>query len=117
MNADTIRIGNGAGFWGDNLDAPYFLVRDGRIDVLTLEYLAELSMAILAHMRSKDPGAGYVGDFPELLERLVPLLEAQGGPTIVTNAGGLNPRACARRCGERSWGRGPRRHGHWRHHR
>ena len=94
-----IRIGNGAGFWGDNLDAPFLLARDGRLDVLTLEYLAELTMAILAHLRSKDPRPGYVGDFPELLERLAPILNEQAGPTIVTNAGGLNPSACAARCG------------------
>ncbi len=65
-----LRVGNGAGFWGDNLDAPYLLARDGRIDVLTLEYLAELTMAILSHLRSKDPAAGYVTDFPDLVERL-----------------------------------------------
>jgi hypothetical protein len=94
-----IRIGNGAGFWGDNLDAPFLLARDGRIDVLTLEYLAELTMAILAHLRSKDPNAGFVGDFPDLLDCLAPILKEQGGPSIVTNAGGLNPTACAARCG------------------
>ncbi len=99
MADETIRIGNGAGFWGDNLDAPYYLARDGRIDVLTLEYLAELTMGILAHLRVKDPSAGYVGDFPELLARLAPILQASRGPSIVTNAGGLNPNACARRCG------------------
>ena len=94
-----LRVGNGAGFWGDNLDAPFLLSRDGRLDVLTLEYLAELTLAILAHLRAKDPDSGYVGDFPDLLERLAPLLKDQGGPAIVTNAGGLNPVACARRCG------------------
>ncbi len=99
MTVGPIRIGNGAGFWGDNLDAPFLLARDGRIDVLTLEYLAELTMAILAHLRSKDPRAGYVGDFPELLERLAPILKEQGGPAVVTNAGGLNPPACAAKCG------------------
>ncbi len=99
MAVETIRIGNGAGFWGDNLDAPFLLARDGRIDVLTLEYLAELTMAILAHLRTKDPASGYVGDFPELLERLIPILKETGGPDIVTNAGGLNPSAAARRCG------------------
>src|ERR1700733_4125290 len=96
----TLRVGNGAGFWGDNLDAPFLLARDGRLDVLTLEYLAELTLAILAHLRSKDPKAGYVNDFPELLERLAPVLKEQGGPSIVTNAGGLNPGACAVRCGK-----------------
>ena len=94
----TVRVGNGAGFWGDNLDAPYLLARDGRLDVLTLEYLAELTMAILSHLRSKDPSAGYVTDFPELVERLAPILREQPGLRIVTNAGGLNPLACAVHC-------------------
>jgi hypothetical protein len=94
-----LAVGNGAGFWGDNLDAPYLLARDGRIDVLTLEYLAELTMAILAHLRTKDPRAGYVTDFPELAERLTPVLKEQDRLRIVTNAGGLNPRSCAERCG------------------
>ena len=92
--ARPIRIGNGAGFWGDNLDAPFLLTRDGGLDVLTLEYLAELTMAILAHVRSKDPKSGYINDFLDLLERLAPLLKERGGPAIVTNAGGLNPSAC-----------------------
>src|SRR6476469_3261582 len=90
-----IRIGNGAGFWGDNLDAPYLLARDGKLDVLTLEYLAELTLAILSHMRSKDPEAGFITDFPDLVERLTPILREQPGLRIVTNAGGLNPVSCA----------------------
>ena len=96
----TLSVANGAGFWGDNLDAPYLLARDGQIDVLTLEYLAELTMAILSHLRSKDPKAGFVTDFPELVERLAPILVEKVGLRIVTNAGGLNPPACAARCGE-----------------
>lgn len=98
MGGGTIRIGNGAGFWGDNLDAPFFLARDGDLDVLTLEYLAELTLAILCHLRAKDPAAGYVTDFPELLERLSPILRDRGEMRVVTNAGGLNPTSCARRC-------------------
>ncbi|GAC1475870.1 MAG: hypothetical protein NVSMB9_29180 [Isosphaeraceae bacterium] len=94
----TLRVGNGAGFWGDNLDAPYLLARDGRLDVLTLEYLAELTLAILSHLRAKDPNAGYIGDFPELLTRLAPILHDQERLKIVTNAGGLNPLACAEHC-------------------
>ncbi len=94
----TLAVGNGAGFWGDNLDAPYLLARDGRIDVLTLEYLAELTMAILSHLRSKDRRAGYVTDFPELVERLAPVLSEKQALSIVTNAGGLNPASCAARC-------------------
>ena len=96
----SIRVGNGAGFWGDNLDAPYLLARDGQIDVLTLEYLAELTMAILSHLRSKDATAGFVTDFPDLVERLAPILVEKEALRIVTNAGGLNPPSCARLCGE-----------------
>jgi hypothetical protein len=98
MRDEPIRIGNGAGFWGDNLDAPFLLARDGRLDVLTLEYLAELTLAILSHLRTKDPTAGYVSDFPELVARLIPLLTEQESLRIVTNAGGLNPPGCAVRC-------------------
>lgn len=97
--ASALRVGNGAGFWGDNLDAPAVLVRDGRLDVLTLEYLAELTLAILAHLRSKDPAAGFVTDFPDLLDRLAPHLGEPDRLAIVTNAGGLNPSSCATRCG------------------
>ena len=100
MRQDVLRVGNGAGFWGDDLNAPYLLAHDGCLDVLTLEYLAELTLAILAHLRVRDPSAGYVNDFPELLPRLAPLLKEQPRLKIVTNAGGLNPRACASRCGE-----------------
>lgn len=96
---NPIRIGNGAGFWGDNLDAPLTLAHSGEIDVLTLEYLAELTLAILAHLRSKNPNAGYVTDLPELLERLAAPLRDQPNLSIVTNAGGLNPRAAVARCG------------------
>jgi hypothetical protein len=95
----VLSVGNGAGFWGDNVDAPFLLARDGRIDVLTLEYLAELTMAILSHLRSKDPTKGYVSDFPELIERMGALLRSNERLKIVTNAGGLNPHACARACG------------------
>ena len=94
-----IRIGNGAGFWGDNLDAPFLLARDGELDVLTLEYLAELTLAILSHQRAKSPAAGYVGDFLDCLARLAPILSDQAGLKVVTNAGGLNPWSCAIKAG------------------
>src|SRR3954463_746131 len=94
--AESIRIGNGAGFWGDNLDAPIRLAEKGGLDFLTLEYLAELTLSILAHQRRLDPEAGFVGDFPATVARLIPILKAQPGLRIVTNAGGLNPAGCAR---------------------
>ena len=95
-----VRIGNGCGFWGDNLDAPIHLARDGRLDYLTLEYLAELTMSILAVQKAKDPAAGYASDFLDVLGRLVPILKQQPGLKIVTNAGGMNPHGCAAKARE-----------------
>jgi hypothetical protein len=95
-----VRIGNGCGFWGDNLDAPVRLAQSGRLDYLTLEYLAELTMSILAVQKAKDPGAGYATDFLDVLDRLAPILKAQPGLKVVTNAGGMNPRACAAKAKE-----------------
>ncbi|HWA98145.1 MAG TPA: acyclic terpene utilization AtuA family protein [Pirellulales bacterium] len=92
----TIRIGNGAGFLGDNLDAPRRLVEAGALDYLTLEYLAELTLSILARKREKEPQAGYADDFLTVLKSLVPVLQAQPKLRIVTNAGGVNSIACAR---------------------
>ena len=92
-----VRVGNGCGFWGDNLDAPILLAESGRLDYLTLEYLAELTMSILAAQKQRDPQAGFAGDFLDVLERLVPLLIAQPQLKIITNAGGINPTSCAQR--------------------
>jgi Acyclic terpene utilisation family protein AtuA len=90
-----VRIGNGCGFWGDNLDAPLRLARDGKLDYLTLEYLAELTMSILALLKQRDPQAGFAHDFLDVLGRLSPLLDRQPQLKIVTNAGGMNPTSCA----------------------
>src|SRR5438876_6026473 len=90
-----VRIGNGCGFWGDNLDAPVLLAEHGRLDYLTLEYLAELTMSILALQKQRDPQAGFAADFLDVLERLVPVLKSQPGLKIITNAGGINPAGCA----------------------
>ncbi|QJW95706.1 acyclic terpene utilization AtuA family protein [Frigoriglobus tundricola] len=90
-----VRIGNGCGFWGDNLDAPVRLATAGRLDYLTLEYLAELTMSILAVQKAKDANAGFATDFIDVLGRLAPVLAAQPDLKIVTNAGGMNPHACA----------------------
>src|SRR5260221_3321657 len=91
----TIRIANGAGFLGDNLDAPRRLVEAAEVEYLTLEYLAELTLSILARLREKDPAAGYAADFVMVLGSLCPALGRQSVLRIVTNAGGMNPRACA----------------------
>jgi hypothetical protein len=91
----TLRIGNGCGFWGDSVDAPVRLAEDGQLDYLTLEYLAELTMSILALLKQRDANAGYATDFLDVLARLVPNLKSQPKLKIVTNAGGMNSRACA----------------------
>ena len=65
-----VRIGNGCGFWGDNLDAPIRLARHGRLNYLTLEYLAELTMSILTLLKRREPTAGYAHDFLDVLTRL-----------------------------------------------
>jgi len=91
----SIKIANGAGFLGDNIDAPRLLVERAQVDYLTLEYLAELTMSILARQREKDPSAGYATDFIDVLKSLVPALQAQPNLKIITNAGGVNPNACA----------------------
>src|SRR6266849_1968937 len=96
----TIRIGNGCGFWGDSGDAPIRLVEHGRLDYLTLEYLAELTMSILAQQKQRDPKAGFATDFLQVLERLTPLLQQQPNLKIVTNAGGMNAEACGARARE-----------------
>lgn len=90
-----VRVGNGCGFWGDSPDAPVRLAEAGRLDYLTLEYLAELTMSILAVQRQKDAAAGYATDFPDVLARLTRALAEQPNLRVVTNAGGMNPHACA----------------------
>ncbi len=94
---NKVRIGNGCGFWGDSLDAPIRLAEKGALDYLTLEYLAELTMSILALQKQRKPDAGFAVDFLDVLERLGPILQAQPQLKIVTNAGGMNPLACAAR--------------------
>src|SRR4029078_1615698 len=91
----TIRIANAAGFWGDDPDAPRRLLASAEVDYLTLEYLAELTMSILAHHRAKDSSAGFATDFLGTLRDILPTWRQQPKLRIVTNAGGLNPIACA----------------------
>ncbi|MFJ5560480.1 acyclic terpene utilization AtuA family protein [Streptomyces sp. NPDC093250] len=86
----TLRIGNFSGFYGDRLDALREMLTGGEVDVLTGDYLAELTMLILARDRLKDPSAGYARTFLRQLEECLGLAHEKG-VRIVTNAGGLNP--------------------------
>jgi hypothetical protein len=92
----VLRIGNAAGFLGDQLAAPRRQAEASQLDYLTLEYLAELTMSILARVREKNPAAGYAEDFLEVLRSLVPAMASQPQLRIITNAGGMNARACAK---------------------
>ena len=90
-----IRIANGQGFWGDWLEAPVRLVEEGPIDYLALDYLAEVTMSILQKQRQADPNLGYARDFPPLIARIAKPMRERG-VTVIANAGGVNPVACAR---------------------
>ena len=93
----TVRIANGQGFWGDSLEAPVQLVERGtpasRINYLTLDYLAEITMSILQKQKSRDPQAGYARDFLQVVGRVLPQCLDQN-IRIIANAGGVNPQAC-----------------------
>lgn len=89
-----LRIGNASGFYGDRFDAVREMLTDGPLDVLTGDYLAELTMLILGRSRLKDPGRGYATTFLRQLEEGLGLAHERG-VRIVTNAGGLNPAALA----------------------
>jgi hypothetical protein len=92
--ANIIRVANCSGFYGDRLSAAREMVEGGPIDVLTGDYLAELTMSILYSKKAKDPSAGYVGTFlKQVKEVLVDCVEKN--IKIVTNAGGLNPKSMA----------------------
>ncbi|PKP85631.1 MAG: terpene utilization protein AtuA [Alphaproteobacteria bacterium HGW-Alphaproteobacteria-2] len=90
----VFRIGCGAGFWGDSPEGPAQLVASGGIDVLVMDYLAEITMSILARMKAKDPTQGYATDFVSLVMRPLARQIADRRIRVVTNAGGLNPAAC-----------------------
>ena len=92
--AEPIRIANCSGFYGDRLSAAAEMVNDGPIDVLTGDWLAELTMLILARTRSRRPGGGYARSFVKQMEQVMGAC-LDGGIKVVSNAGGLDPRGCA----------------------
>ncbi|MFG2307551.1 acyclic terpene utilization AtuA family protein [Streptomyces sp. NPDC048566] len=89
-----LRIGNASGFYGDRFDALRDMLTGGPLDILTGDYLAELTLLILARDRLKDPRRGYAKTFLRQLEESLGLAQDHG-VRIVTNAGGLNPAALA----------------------
>jgi hypothetical protein len=90
----TVRIGGASGFWGDTAMAVPQLLAGGELDYLVFDYLAEVTMSILAAQRAKDAGAGYAADFVQIMMReALPQMQAQR-IRVVANAGGVNPLAC-----------------------
>ena len=91
---DPIRIANCSGFYGDRLSAAAEMVEGGHIDVLTGDWLAELTMLILARSRAKRPGGGYASTFVKQMEQVMGTC-LDRGIKVVSNAGGLDPGGCA----------------------
>jgi hypothetical protein len=89
-----VRIGCGAGFWGDSPEGPKQLVQSGEIDYLILDYLAEITMSIMVRMKAKTPDAGYATDFVGMVMAPLAAEITRRKIRVVTNAGGLNPEAC-----------------------
>ncbi|MHB8438725.1 MAG: acyclic terpene utilization AtuA family protein [Acidimicrobiales bacterium] len=90
----VLRIANCSGFFGDRLSAAREMVEGGPIDVLTGDYLAELTMLILFKSRQRDPSLGYAGTFYRQMEQVLGTC-AERGIKVVSNAGGLNPAGLA----------------------
>jgi len=91
----SIRIGGASGYWGDASLATSQLLANGNLDYIVYDYLAEITMAILARLRANDPAHGYAADF--ITGAMAPNLTeiSRQGVKIVSNAGGINPEACA----------------------
>lgn len=91
---EKVRVASGQGFWGDLLTAPVDQVRNGPIDYLMLDYLAEVTMSIVQKQRQRDPNAGYARDFVSLMQEILPDC-IEKDIKVVSNAGGVNVEGCA----------------------
>jgi hypothetical protein len=91
---EAIRIANCSGFFGDRLSGAREMVEGGPIDVLTGDWLAELTMLILSRIRAKHPGRGFASTFVTQMEQVMGAC-LDRGITVVSNAGGLDPAGCA----------------------
>lgn len=90
---ESIRIASGQGFWGDLPDAPVNQVRQGPIDYLVMDYLAEVTMSIMQKQKMRNPDYGYARDFVDVVKEILPDI-AERGIKVISNAGGVNPEAC-----------------------
>ncbi len=89
----SIRIASGQGFWGDLQSAPVDQIRNGPIDYMMLDYLAEVTMSILQKQKMRDPKLGYAKDVVPLFAKILPEI-VSNDIRVITNGGGANPIAC-----------------------
>lgn len=90
----VLKIGNAGGYWGDDPRALYRQIMGGHLDYVSMDFLAEITMSIMQKQRSRDPESGYARDFLPMVESVFPKI-LKDRTKIITNAGGVNPEACA----------------------
>jgi hypothetical protein len=91
----SIKIGGASGFWGDSVIATPQLLNGNKLDFIVYDYLAEITMSIMARARAKDSTKGYAVDFVSSVLKLNLKQIAKQKIKILSNAGGVNPEACA----------------------
>ena len=95
MTGQTIKIGGASGYWGDASRSTPQLLSTGELDYIVYDYLAEITMSIMARARAKNPDHGYAIDFVSVAMAKNLNAIAEQGVKVISNAGGVNPLACA----------------------
>ncbi|MDX1586016.1 MAG: acyclic terpene utilization AtuA family protein [Balneolaceae bacterium] len=90
---ESVRIASGQGFWGDLPSAPVRQVKQGPIDYLVMDYLAEVTMSIMQKQKMRNEEYGYARDFVDVIASILPEI-AEEGIKVISNAGGVNPESC-----------------------
>ncbi len=103
--AEPLRIANASGYWGDDLTALRRQIEGGPVDVITMDFLAEITMSILQKQVQRNPDTGYAVDFVDQLDEVMADAIAKG-ITIISNAGGVRPLACGEAIVSRGAARG-----------